>query len=49
MPAPKRTPPKTNRISITRNGRAFAITIEGGVALLVTGLAAMAYLIHLFH
>jgi len=41
MPAP--------RLRRTRNGRAFAITIEGGIALLVTGLAAMAYLIHLFH
>lgn len=49
MPAPKYTTPTTNRISITRNGRAFAITIEGGIALLATGLAAMAYLIHLFH
>jgi hypothetical protein len=49
MPAPKYTPSKTSRISIKRNRGTFAITIEGGFALLVTGLAATAYFIHLFH
>ena len=46
---PKHISPAISRIRITRNGRTFCITIEGGIALLMTGLAAMAYIIHLFH
>jgi len=49
MPTPKQATSKTSRISIKRNGRVFAVIIEGGAAILMTGIVAAAYILHLFH
>ena len=36
-----------SRITIEKNGRNIALTIEGSVALVVAGLSVMSYFIHL--
>ena len=49
MPTLKRIAKKPNRISIKRDGRAFTVVVEGGIALVVLGAVGMAYISHLFH
>jgi len=49
MPTPKQTMKNVSRISIKRNGRVLAVTIEGSIAVLAIRLLAAAYIIHLLH
>ena len=48
MAVPKTNASTLNRIKIEKKGPRVAITIEGSVALLIIGLAIVAYLIHLW-
>jgi len=49
MPTSKQATSKTSRITIKRNGRVFAVIIEGGIAILITGIIAVIYISHAFH